>query len=256
MIKNKKSIVQTLMNKTINMMLQVYDYNEVIDFFIDDKNNPSFGDVDGQYISEVIESGNVREQLNLLSKLFSSYKNGIFIFPLGQCLYRLHNLLKSYQSEHLVNVVNVDILKKEYDLIPQQYKQSYAIQYDYIKGSSFFTFDEKSYVYQTRCTSIKTLTTEYERINWDKKFNAVIKELDPPLSYKEEIFISQHRITNIGLRLYNAMNESGTAYIFGKLAQMLNFTSEELFLLNKELIHWLSNTHNHTVEHVKKSCLY
>ncbi|AYV76228.1 MAG: hypothetical protein Terrestrivirus5_50 [Terrestrivirus sp.] len=240
------AIVHNLLNEVFNLCRLFFADDVIYHFLDEDLDNTGYGTVLKEDIPEVIKSGNVREQLNLLSKFFSSFVDNKIYFLLGTVL---HDVYMTPEYRGVLNL-NFDLLEKEYKLIPANDAVRGEMRYDNINGSYYFSFTDGGYVKETRKKNTRLQKTDEEIAQWDVENDIIQYLFDPSLSDREQRFLDVHKIQNVGERLYKNMEESGTANIFAKLADYFLLTDSEKNELLEELVKWMTQTRNHKKEHI------
>lgn len=251
-------VVHQLLDKVISLSYLVFNKKELFDMIDEDVDNAGYGTVLREDIQEVIDNGNTREQLNLLSKFFSSFVGGKMYFVMGTVL-RTVFMNRFNLSSTLENIgikLDMKMLETEHYKISTHDTIHQIITYDPLRGSHYFRFDSLGYVYTKRLKSKRLQKTDDEIAQWDEE-NFVLPYLwtDPPLSEREIRFLDKHKIVNVGDRLYKYMEESGTTNSFSKLADYFSLSDIDQDLLMDEIIKWLTQTKNHDESHIIASYL-
>ena len=251
-------IVHNLLDKIISLCNLVYNKKELFDMIDEDLDNAGYGTVLREDIQGVIDNGNTREQLNLISKFFSSFVGGKMYFVMGTVLRTVH-MNKFNLTETLQNLginINMKLLEKEHHKIPINDTVNQMITYNHLTGSHYFRFDSLGYVYKRRLNFKRLQKTDDEIAIWDEE-HIVLPYLweDPPLSEREIRFLDKHLIQNVGERLYKNMEESGTTNSFAKLADYFSISDKDQDMLLDEIIKWMTQTKNHEEEHIIASYL-
>jgi hypothetical protein len=252
-ISDSEAVVHNLLNSLYSLCKMAFDEGTILFYLDEDIDKIGYGTVLKDDIITVITKGNVREQLNLISKFFSSWKDGKLNFLAGSCFRDIYDNRKKLKD---IIKFNFNLLEKEHNKIPLIHRANGVILYDHLNGSYYFSFDKYSFVHEQRSKNKRINKSKEEIEQWDDANFHLPYFFDPSLSDRELKFLdkNKNKIMNVGERLYNNIHESGTSYTFAKLGYYFNLSKEDMMMLQNEVTKWLLQTHNHSnEEYIRKS---